>query len=155
MGTQEFITICTEEEASVHTADMKHLPLCYKQYSSEEAEKILNEAKGWEILYTWSQGSDYGYDMRLVDDDGSVTYIEVKTSSKSWDEGLLLFLSDREHQFALDHADRYLVYYVSGIKKGKDAKIIVLSDLFKNGELNKENYSIRCERNYIISAEPE
>ena len=64
--TQEFITICTEEEASVHTADMKHLPLCYKQYPSEEAEKILNEAKGWEILYTWSQGSDYGYDMRHV-----------------------------------------------------------------------------------------
>lgn len=67
MGTQEFITICTEEEASVHTDDMNRLPLCYKQYSSEEAEKILNEAKGWEILYTWSQGSDYGYSMSNSD----------------------------------------------------------------------------------------
>ena len=151
--------------------------LGYTERTESRASQVRNGKRGEKLVYdnlrgrglnvTWvsenakilgvnPEGSaDYGYDMRLVDDDGSVTYIEVKTSSKSWDEGLLLFLSDREHQFALDHADRYLVYYVSGIKKGKDAKIIVLSDLFKNGELNKENYSIRCERNYIISAEPE
>ena len=67
-----FITICTESEAAFFSRDRNRLPLCRKEYPREEAEKILQGAGEWEILYRWSRGSDYGYDQRS-DEKGSHT----------------------------------------------------------------------------------
>ena len=59
-----FLTICADTEATAFTNDPQHLPLCTRPYAPEEAERILAEAGEWEILYTWSRGSDYGYSQR-------------------------------------------------------------------------------------------
>ena len=64
MEQVSFLTACADAEASVFTRNPQHLPLCVRSYPPEEAERILAEAGEWEILYTWSRGSDYGYSQR-------------------------------------------------------------------------------------------
>lgn len=98
--------------------------------------------------------ADYGYDIRTIDKDGNVQYIEVKSSERHLKDGISFYLSDREYEFAREHSSNYRLYYVDLSSDDEIPPIILLDDIFIDGELNRNKYSVLCEK-YHISAQIE
>lgn len=121
-----------------------------RQYSSTtwvsgNAEKagVIQEGRGNDTL---------GYDMYYTDEDGTIQYIEVKSSH---DDSIAFHISDSELKFAMNHAKSYEIIFVKLGDNKLKGKPIRLGHLFEfsSGEnlYNNNRFAIES-KNYLITA---
>ncbi len=110
---------------------------------SENAKKVGVNPEG---------GAGCGYDMEYVDSNGRRKYVEVKASTSSKEAGIRFYMSDFEYRFGSEHAEDYLVYYVSGAKS-THPQILIFENVFKNRDFNRKSFTVETSSEYTITAQ--
>lgn len=121
-----------------------------------ECEKIEQAKKNGEIdksiFVKWISREDdcAGYDILSYDiDKKSEKYIEVKTTSGG--KNTPFYISENELNFSKDHADKYCIYRVYGIKNEKD--VVRFYSIEGNLE-EQENFEL-SKKDYLVSLKSE
>lgn len=96
---------------------------CYLR-SLKEKGNILDFS--WENI---NGESGNPFDFVIIEKDGSVTYLDVKSTTQGWNQDM--FLSKQELQFASANNSHYKVYRVFELKDNS-AKLIISSSSLKN-----------------------
>lgn len=110
---------------------------------SENAKKVGVNPEG---------GAGCGYDMEYVDSDGRRKYVEVKASKSAKEAGVRFYMSDFEYRFGTEHAEDYLVYYVSGARSAHP-QILIFENVFRNHDLNRKSFTVETSSEYTITAQ--
>lgn len=100
-------------------------------FESDKISKDLSE----KVDYIAERDDNAGYDIQSWDDEGSNTYIEVKGTSSA--ESMEFPMSREEFKMAEEKGDKYVIYRVLNIGKGKIPSIIKIKNPFKLWRNNK------------------
>lgn len=88
------------------------------RYEEERLKKLFpNDETKRPQHDSQEKGDGIGYDIRSFDEEGNPIYIEVKTTSSSYDKAF--YITEEEKKFSIEKAQQYRLYRVYNFKNSK------------------------------------
>lgn len=112
-------------------------------YEQDRLRKLGHEELAQQVIHTSViQGDGAGYDIKSFNEDGSVRYIEVKSTRGSL--GTDFYMSPNEIKFSEQHANTFYLYrvYDMGNDSGEASFYIVEGDVQKRLDATPVNYKM-------------
>jgi hypothetical protein len=109
-------------------------------YERENLNKIGRQDLAEKVALTRDfLGNNAKYDVKSYNSDGSVKYIEVKTTKSN--ERNVFYISDGEIRFSEEYSDNYYLYRVYNfVEENKSAEFFVLKGKINRKNVKPQNY---------------
>ena len=126
-GTKKKVVYNPGSEESKRITGRKAEDIVFEYLKKHKKELNIKEINCW--CFGENQDDGRGYDISYIQNDGTEIYIEVKATKSDLKNRIFFEMSANEYSIMKKHPDKYYIYFVNDVNKGKIIRRIVGKDI--------------------------